>query len=246
MAGERVGIVGPSGAGKSTIVRLLSRLYEPQSGVIRIGGHDLCSLSPDQVRRLIAVVSQDTYLFHGTVEDNLRLGAPEASEAEMMSAAKAADAHDFIASLPQGFQSVIGERGMQLSGGRRQRLALRGRCCGISRSSCSIRRFRRAIENGASSSRRWTDYGQACPFLSWPIACPAWWAPTGSSSSRTGRLSSRAITASWSNRMAVSRPHGAAIWHRQTSSRLSSPQRPSGRTGSDVGLNQRPSKTQPR
>ena len=123
-AGERVGIVGPSGSGKSTIVRLLARLYEPQGGSIRIGGRDLASLDPAQVRDMIAVVSQDTYLFHGTVEENLRLGRPEATHADLVAAAMAANAHGFISALPQGYQTVIGERGTQLSGGQRQRLAI--------------------------------------------------------------------------------------------------------------------------
>ncbi|MDR3530451.1 MAG: ABC transporter ATP-binding protein [Rhodopila sp.] len=123
-AGERVGIVGPSGAGKSTIVRLLSRLHEAQSGTIRIGGHDLRDIDPRQVRGMIAVVSQDTYLFHGTVEENLRLGRPDATQAELIAAATAANAHGFISALPNGYQTVIGERGTQLSGGQRQRLAI--------------------------------------------------------------------------------------------------------------------------
>ncbi|MEA2774082.1 MAG: ATP-binding cassette, subfamily bacterial CydCD [Acetobacteraceae bacterium] len=123
-AGERVGIVGPSGSGKSTIVRLLSRLHQAQGGVIRIGDHDLCDLDPAQVRGMIAVVSQDTYLFHGTVEENLRLGCPEASEAEVVAAATAANAHGFISALPDGYQTVIGERGTSLSGGQRQRVAI--------------------------------------------------------------------------------------------------------------------------
>ena len=123
-AGERVGIVGPSGAGKSTIVRLLSRLHQAQGGSIRIGGRDLRELDPAQVRGMIAVVSQDTYLFHGTVEENLRLGSPDATHADLIAAATAANAHGFIAALPQGYQTVIGERGTQLSGGQRQRLAI--------------------------------------------------------------------------------------------------------------------------
>jgi ATP-binding cassette subfamily B protein len=123
-AGERVGIVGPSGSGKSTIVRLLSRLHDPQSGTIRVGGHDLRGLDPAQVRGMIAVVSQDTYLFHGSVEENLRLGRPDASEAELVAAATAANAHGFISALPDGYHTVIGERGTQLSGGQRQRLAI--------------------------------------------------------------------------------------------------------------------------
>ncbi len=123
-AGERVGVVGPSGSGKSTIVRLLLRLHDPQSGAVRIGGQDLRALDPEAVRRMIAVVSQDTYLFHGTIEDNLRLGRPDATEAELVAAARAANAHDFIEALPDGYQTVIGERGARLSGGQRQRIAI--------------------------------------------------------------------------------------------------------------------------
>ena len=123
-AGERVGIVGPSGSGKSTIVRLLLRLHDPQTGTIQIGGHDLRSLDPEAVRRMIAVVAQDTYLFHGTIEDNLRLGRPDATEADLVAAARAANAHEFIDALPDGYQTVIGERGARLSGGQRQRIAI--------------------------------------------------------------------------------------------------------------------------
>ncbi len=123
-AGERVGIVGPSGSGKSSIVRLLLRLHDPQAGVIRVGGHDLRALDPDAVRGMIAVVSQDTWLFHGSVEENLRLGRPDATEAELVAAARAANAHEFIMALPDGYQTAIGERGSQLSGGQRQRLAI--------------------------------------------------------------------------------------------------------------------------
>ena len=123
-AGERVGVVGPSGSGKSSIVRLLLRLHDPQTGAIRIGGRDLRTLDPDAIRAMIAVVAQDTYLFHGTVEDNLRLGRPDATEAELVAAATAANAHGFIHELPNGYQTVIGERGASLSGGQRQRIAI--------------------------------------------------------------------------------------------------------------------------
>ena len=122
--GERVGIVGPSGAGKSSIVRLLLRLYDPQSGTVRIGAQDLRALDPEQVRAQIAVVAQDTYLFYGTVGDNLRLGRPDASNEEVEAAARAANAHDFIEALPARYQTMIGERGTRLSGGQRQRLAI--------------------------------------------------------------------------------------------------------------------------
>jgi ATP-binding cassette subfamily C protein CydCD len=122
--GERVGIVGPSGAGKSSIVRLLLRLYDPQSGSVRIDGQDLRVLQPDALRQMIAVVSQEATLFHGTIADNLRLGRPDATEAEVVAAAQSANAHDFIMGLPDDYETVIGERGAQLSGGQRQRIAI--------------------------------------------------------------------------------------------------------------------------
>jgi ATP-binding cassette subfamily C protein CydCD len=123
-AGERLGLVGPSGGGKSSIVRLLLRFYDPDQGRITLGGHDLRSLSFAQIRSLISVVNQDTFLFHGTVEDNIRLGNPEATQAELEDAARAANIHDFILTLPQGYATVIGEKGIKLSGGQRQRLAI--------------------------------------------------------------------------------------------------------------------------
>ena len=123
-AGETVGIVGPSGAGKSTILRLLLRQHNAQAGTIRIGGHDIRTLDPDQVRGMIAIVAQDTTLFDGTISDNLRLGRPDATEAEMIAAARAANADDFISTLPLGFETRIGERGATLSGGQRQRIAI--------------------------------------------------------------------------------------------------------------------------
>jgi ATP-binding cassette subfamily C protein CydCD len=123
-AAERVGIVGPSGAGKSTLVRLLQRLYDPQAGTVRIGGRDIAGIDPAAVRRQIAVVAQDTYLFHGSIEDNLRLGRPDATAQDIEAAARAANAHDFISALPQGYRTTIGERGTRLSGGQRQRIAI--------------------------------------------------------------------------------------------------------------------------
>jgi ATP-binding cassette subfamily C protein CydCD len=123
-AGERVGVVGRSGSGKSTLMWLAQRLYDPQGGQVLLGGQDLRNLSFDQIRSRIAVVAQDTYLFHGTVADNLRFGRPDATRAEIEAAARVANAHDFIAALPKGYDTVIGERGVRLSGGQRQRIAI--------------------------------------------------------------------------------------------------------------------------
>jgi ATP-binding cassette subfamily C protein CydCD len=122
--GEKIGVVGSSGAGKSTIVKLLSRTYDPTAGVIRLGGHDLRDLRFDEIRSHLAIVSQDTYLFHGTVEENIRFGKPDASREALEASAQAANAHLFIKQLPQGYDTVIGERGLKLSGGQRQRLAI--------------------------------------------------------------------------------------------------------------------------
>jgi ATP-binding cassette, subfamily B, bacterial len=122
--GERVGIVGASGSGKSTVARLLLRFYDPERGRVTIGGRDLRELSLAQVRGRIAVVSQDTWLFHGTVEDNLRMGRPDATAEQLRAAARAANAEEFILRLPQGYATVVGERGLRLSGGQRQRIAI--------------------------------------------------------------------------------------------------------------------------
>ena len=122
--GQRIGVVGSSGGGKSTIVNLLLRFYAPQFGVIRIGGTDIQALSLAQLRSQFAVVSQDTYLFHGSVRENLSLGSQDASEQQIVAAAKAANADAFIRELPQGYDSIIGERGARLSGGQRQRIAI--------------------------------------------------------------------------------------------------------------------------
>jgi len=123
-AGERIGIVGYSGSGKSTIVKLLLRFYDADAGAIRIGGHDVTTLAADHIRDQIAVVQQDTYLFYGTVEDNIRIARPDATMEQVEAAARAANAHRFIAALPQGYDTVIGERGLRLSGGQRQRIAI--------------------------------------------------------------------------------------------------------------------------
>ena len=123
-SGERVAIVGPSGAGKSTIARLLLRFHDPDRGQVAMGGRDLRELSLEQVRRRVALVSQETWLFHGTVGDNILMGKPDASAEELRAAARAANAEEFILRLPQAYDTVVGERGVRLSGGQRQRIAI--------------------------------------------------------------------------------------------------------------------------
>ena len=122
--GETLGVVGASGAGKSTLVWLMYRFYDPQAGSIKLGDHDLRDLSLSTIRDNISVVTQDTYLFHGTVADNLRFGKPDATQRELEEAARAANAHGFISRLPHGYDTVVGERAVRLSGGQRQRLAI--------------------------------------------------------------------------------------------------------------------------
>jgi len=123
-AGETLGLVGPSGAGKSTIVWSILRFFDPQSGRILLGGTDIREIPLEQLREQVAVVTQDTYLFHGTVAENLRFGGPSATQEQMESAARAANAHDFISHLPQGYDTIVGERAVRLSGGQKQRIAI--------------------------------------------------------------------------------------------------------------------------
>ena len=122
--GEKVGVVGESGSGKTTIAKLLLRFYDPEKGSISIGGHNLKALRLEQIRKEISVVSQDTFLFHGTVQENIRFGNPEASDEEIVEAAKSANIHDFIKSLPDTYETLVGEKGIKLSGGQRQRVAI--------------------------------------------------------------------------------------------------------------------------
>jgi ATP-binding cassette subfamily C protein CydCD len=121
---QRVALVGPSGAGKSTVVALLLRFFDAQHGAIRIGGVDVKDLRLDDLRRLIAVVAQDTYLFYGSIADNLRIAKPDATDAELAASCDAAQIGEFIRGLPDGYATQVGERGAQLSGGQRQRIAI--------------------------------------------------------------------------------------------------------------------------
>lgn len=123
-AGEMIGLVGPSGAGKSTIINLIMRFYDPTQGHIELDGVDLRKVSIEDFRRQVGVVLQESYLFPGSIKDNICYGRPEATLEEIIGAAKAANAHDFIVSFPDGYDSYVGERGQRLSGGERQRIAI--------------------------------------------------------------------------------------------------------------------------
>jgi ATP-binding cassette subfamily B protein len=122
--GETVALVGPSGAGKTTILQLLLRFYDPHEGTVTLDGIDLRQMARPDLRRHIALVPQEPVIFADTAMENIRFGRPEATDEEVHSAARAAAAADFIAALPDGYQTYLGERGVMLSGGQRQRVAI--------------------------------------------------------------------------------------------------------------------------
>ena len=123
-AGKMVAIVGPSGAGKSTISRILFRFYELTGGRVTIDGQDIRDVTQSSLRAAIGMVPQDTVLFNDTILYNIRYGRPDASDAEVREAARLAQIHDFIMTLPQGYETMVGERGLKLSGGEKQRVAI--------------------------------------------------------------------------------------------------------------------------
>jgi ATP-binding cassette subfamily B protein len=122
--GEMIGLCGPSGAGKSTFVNLVSRFYDPTDGQILLDGRDIRDYDVKWLRRQIGMVLQEPYLFHGTISDNIRYGNPDADGAQIVAAAKAANAHDFVVAFPDGYDTMVGERGQSLSGGERQRISI--------------------------------------------------------------------------------------------------------------------------
>ncbi|GFN31163.1 ABC transporter ATP-binding protein [Paenibacillus xylaniclasticus] len=122
--GEKIAFVGPSGGGKTTLFKLVGRFYDPTSGTVRLDGIPLHSMSLERLRNSIGYVFQETYLFGSSVKDNIRFGKPDATDEEVIAAAKAAYAHDFIMELPEGYETEVGERGIKLSGGQKQRIAI--------------------------------------------------------------------------------------------------------------------------
>jgi ATP-binding cassette subfamily B protein len=122
--GQLVALVGPSGAGKTTVGYLLARLYDPSRGQVLLDGRDLRELRLDTIAAAVGVVTQETYLFHESIRANLAFARPEATDEEIVAACRAANVHDFVLGLPEGLDTVVGERGYRLSGGEKQRLAL--------------------------------------------------------------------------------------------------------------------------
>ncbi|WP_444870505.1 ABC transporter ATP-binding protein [Rhodobacter capsulatus] len=122
--GSVTALVGPSGAGKTTVARLVPRFWDVSAGQIEIGGHDIRKIGAGRLMQQVAFVFQESFLFADTIAANIRIGRPEATEAEVIAAARAAQAHDFITALPQGYETRAGERGVFLSGGQRQRIAI--------------------------------------------------------------------------------------------------------------------------
>ncbi len=122
--GQVAALVGPTGAGKSTIISLIPRFYDPTSGVVKIDGHDVRRFQQKSLRQQISFVLQETLLFHGPIWNNIAYGKPEATRAEILRAADQANAREFIEKLPEGYNTVLGERGVTLSGGQRQRIAI--------------------------------------------------------------------------------------------------------------------------
>jgi ATP-binding cassette subfamily B protein/subfamily B ATP-binding cassette protein MsbA len=123
-ARKMVALVGPSGVGKSTLVSLIPRFYDVNSGMITLDGRDIRDITLESLRRQVSIVLQDVFLFHGTVRDNILFGNPEASDAQIAEAARVANAHDFVTAMPEGYDTLIGERGIKLSGGQKQRLSI--------------------------------------------------------------------------------------------------------------------------
>jgi ATP-binding cassette subfamily B protein/subfamily B ATP-binding cassette protein MsbA len=124
MPGQTVALVGPSGAGKTTLCNLIARFYDPTGGAILLDGTDLRDIDVESYRRLLGIVEQDTFLFDGTIAENIAYGRKDASEREIVRAAELANAHEFIKKLDGGYEALIGERGVKLSGGQRQRLTI--------------------------------------------------------------------------------------------------------------------------
>ncbi len=146
-------LVGPSGAGKTTVLQLLLRFYDPDEGAVRLDGVRLPEADLDALRARLSLVPQDPVVFSGTVTENIRYGRPEASDAQVEEAARLANADGFVRALPQGYATLLGERGTTLSGGQRQRIAIARAILKDARSCSSTRRPRRSMPRASARSR---------------------------------------------------------------------------------------------
>ncbi len=153
-AGQKIGLVGKSGAGKSTIFALLQRFYDPERGEVLIDEQNIATVTQESLRQAIAVVQQDISLFHRSILENLRYGRPDASDDEVRHAADVARCTEFIHMLPDGFDTIVGERGTKLSGGQRQRLAIARAFLRQAPIICWTRRHPRWTRNRNNRSRR--------------------------------------------------------------------------------------------
>ena len=168
--GELIAIVGPTGSGKTTIMNLLHRFYDPTSGRLTIDGHDVKNVRLDSLYRQIALVPQDTILFGGPIRDNIRYGREDATEEEIIAASTAAHAHEFIVGFPDGYQTIVGEKGINLSGGQRQRVAIARAILKNPGFCCSTRPHRRWIPNRSGWFRKpWNGSWSTAPPSSWLI-----------------------------------------------------------------------------
>ena len=186
-AGTTLALVGETGSGKSTLANLVARLHDPTSGRITIDGVDLRDLRLADLAAVVGVVSQETYLLHTTVRENLRYAKPDATDAEIEAAARAAQVHDLIAGLPDGYDTIVGSRGHRFSGGEKQRLAIARTLLRDPRSSCSTRRPARSTPRPNAPCRTRSTR--------WPPAAPRSRSPTGSAPCATPTTSPSSTTA---------------------------------------------------
>lgn len=207
--GETVALVGPTGAGKSTLVKLLLRLYDVNEGAVRVDGHDVTEVTLDSLRGAIGYVGQDTFLFDGSIADNIRYGNFDASDNEVVAAAKAAEAHEFIEGLSDGYETRVGERGVKLSGASVSASASRGRSCRTPQFWCSTRPRPpwTPRPNSPSSAASRNSPATARPSRS-PIASRPSPTPTRSSLSKAAGSSNAARTTPSASRTASTPPSG--------------------------------------